>query len=86
MYMPYHVTYNNYNSRNLPQQNFPGQTLSNAVLGASIAPLLGISPFLGLGLGALLLGDRGSNTNIININTGRNNNWDDCYNSFDDNF
>lgn len=83
--MPYRVTYNDYYNRNLSQRGFPGQTLGNAVLGASVAPLFGISPLLGLGLGAFLLGNRGSNTNIININTGRNNNWDNC-NNFDDDF
>lgn len=89
--MPYRVNYNSYdyygNYRNYPQQyysqqNNPGQTLGNAVLGAAVAPLIGISPLVGLGLGAFLLGGNRSNTNIININTSRNCDWDDWNNGF----
>lgn len=51
-----------------------GNNLNNYLLGVGLAPFLGINPILGLGLG-FLLGNRGENTNIININTRRN--WDD---------
>lgn len=79
--MPYRVTYGSYNNNGYYGSSispfFNGQTLGGAVLGASVAPLLGISPIVGLGLGALLLGNNSSNTNIININTGRNYDYDE---------
>lgn len=48
-----------------------GNSYSYPIWGAAIAPLLGISPLLGFGLGALLGNSGSENTNIININTGR---------------
>ncbi|MCM8709620.1 hypothetical protein M2651_01120 [Clostridium sp. SYSU_GA19001] len=56
------------------RSNYYGNNLNNYLLGVGLAPLLGINPILGLGLG-FLLGNRRDNTNIININTRRN--WDD---------
>lgn len=45
---------------------------SNSYLwGAAIAPFFGISPLVGLGIGALLGNVGSQNTNIININTRR---------------
>jgi hypothetical protein len=41
------------------------------ILGAGLGYLLGFSPLIGAGFGALLSDIGGQNTNVVNINTGR---------------
>lgn len=74
--MPYNVTSYNYpygTSYGTPYNNsqYYDNPLSNVIWGAGIAPLFGISPLLGAGLGFLLGSSGGQNTNVININTRR---------------
>ena len=61
---------NNYDSYNRPPI-FPQRTLTDAAIGAGLGYLLGFSPLIGAGFGALLSDIGGQNTNIVNINTGR---------------
>jgi hypothetical protein len=72
---PQQVQPTNYQGTNYP--NNSGFNFNNAILGAGLAPLLGINPLLGIGLSAFLFGNSGQTTNIINIRTGRN--YNDFY-------
>jgi hypothetical protein len=65
--------YNNYNRQldYLPQNR--GNDWNNVILGAGLGYLLGFSPIIGAGFGALLSDIGAQNTNIVNINTGRRN-------------
>jgi hypothetical protein len=63
--------YNNYNRQlnYLPQNR--GNDWNSLILGAGLGYLLGFSPIIGAGFGALLSDIGGQNTNVVNINTGR---------------
>jgi hypothetical protein len=65
--------YNNYNRQlnYLPQNR--NNNWNDVILGAGLGYLLGFSPLIGAGFGALLSDIGGQNTNIVNINTGRRN-------------
>ncbi len=67
------VAADNYDNNFYGQYNNPTNNWSNLALGAGLGYLLGFSPLVGLGFGALLSNNSSQNTNIININTGRRN-------------
>jgi hypothetical protein len=67
----YNNNYNNFIRQPYYQTNNWDNLVVGAGVGAGLGYLLGFSPLLGFGLGALLSNNGAQNTNIVNINTGR---------------